>query len=53
MKETEETEVWSQGQEDLLEEGMAAYSSILTWRSPWTMEPSREQYMGSQKVRSD
>ena len=24
------------GQEDPLEEGMATYSSILAWRSPWT-----------------
>ena len=27
------------GQEDLLEEGMATYSSILAWRIPWTEEP--------------
>ena len=26
------------GQEDLLEEGMATHSSILTWRIPWTEE---------------
>ena len=25
--------------EDILEEGMATYSSILTWRIPWTEEP--------------
>ena len=25
--------------EDPLEEGMAAHSSILAWRSPWTEEP--------------
>ena len=24
------------GQEDLLEEGTATYSSILAWRIPWT-----------------
>ena len=28
------------GWEDLLEEGMAAHSSILPWRIPWTEEPS-------------
>ena len=28
--------VRSLGQEDPLEEGMAAYSSILAWRIPWT-----------------
>ena len=26
-------------QEDPLEKGMATYSSILTWRIPWTEEP--------------
>ena len=31
----------SLGQEDPLEEGMATYSSILTWRIPWTEEPDR------------
>ena len=33
--------VWSLGQEDPLEEGMATYSSILAWRIPWTEEPGR------------
>ena len=28
-----------QGQEDPLEKEMAAYSSILAWRIPWTEEP--------------
>ena len=27
------------GQENPLEEGMAAHSSIITWRIPWTKEP--------------
>ena len=31
--------VQSLGQEDLLEKKMAAYSSILAWRIPWTQEP--------------
>ena len=26
------------GREDLLEEGMAAHSSVLAWRIPWTEE---------------
>ena len=30
--------VWFLGREDSLEEGMAAYSSILAWRIPWTEE---------------
>ena len=35
MQETQETWVWSLGQEDLLEEGIATHSSILAWRIPW------------------
>ena len=31
--------VWSLGQEDLLEKGMAIHSRILAWRIPWTEEP--------------
>ena len=34
MQETWETQVWSLGQEDPLEEGMATHSSILAWRIP-------------------
>ena len=34
MQETQETQVWSLGQEDLLEEKMATYSSIPTWKIP-------------------
>ena len=43
--------VWSLGQEDPLEEGMATHSSILVCRIPWTEEPGRLQSMGSQRVR--
>ena len=32
-------QVWSLGQEDSLEKGMATHSSILAWRIPWTEEP--------------
>ena len=49
----QETWVQSQAQEDPLEQEMATHSSILTWRIPWTEEPSRLQSMGSQKVRHD
>ena len=38
------------GQEDPLEEKMAAHSSILAWRIPWTEESSGLQSMGSQIV---
>ena len=37
-------------QEEFLEEGMAIHSSILAWRIPWTEEPGRLQYMGSQEL---
>ena len=41
------------GQEDLLEEEMAAHSGIPAWRIPWTEEPGGLQPMGSQRVRHD
>ena len=37
----QETRVWSLGREDPLEKEMATHSSILTWKIPWTEEPSR------------
>ena len=43
----------SLGGEDPLEEGMATHSSILAWRIPWTEEPGRIQFMGSQELRHD
>ena len=49
----QETWVQSLGQEDSLEKGMTTHSSILTWRIPWTEEPGRLQFMGSQRVRHD
>ena len=36
------------GQEDPLEEEMATHSSFLAWEIPWTEEPGRRQFMGSQ-----
>ena len=45
-----ETWVQSQGWEDPLEKGIAAHSSILAWRIPWTEEPGGPQSMGSQKL---
>ena len=39
MQKVQETQVASLGGEDPLEEGTAAYSSILAWRIPWTEEP--------------
>ena len=34
----QETQVWSPGQVDPLEKGMASHSNILAWRIPWTEE---------------
>ena len=53
MQESQEMPVQSLGQEDPLEEEMATHSSILAWRIPWTEEPGRLQFMGSQRVRHD
>ena len=44
-------QVPSLGQEDPLEEGMAAHSSVLAWRIPWTEEPSGLESMGLQRVK--
>ena len=53
MQERQETRVQSLSQEDPLEEGMAAHSSILVWRIPWTEESGGLQSMGSQGVGHD
>ena len=41
--------LWSLGQEDPLEKAMAAHSSILAWKTPWTEEPGGLQSKESQK----
>ena len=46
----QETWVQSLCWENPLEKEMAAHSSILTWRLPWTEEPGGLQSMGSQRV---
>ena len=53
VQRTEETQVWSLGQEDLLEKEMATHSSILAWRIPWTEGPGGLQSVESQRVRHD
>ena len=45
-----ETQVWSLGPENPLQEGMATHSSILAWRIPQTEEPGGLQSMGLQRV---
>ena len=49
----QETQVQSLGWEDLLEKGMATYSSVLAWRIPWTEEPGGLLSMGSHRVGHD
>ena len=44
------TGVWSLGQEDPLEKGMATHSSILAWEIPWTEESGGLQSMELQRV---
>ena len=46
----QKTWVQSLGQEDPLKKEMAAHSSILAWRIPWTEEPCGLQSMGLQRV---
>ena len=49
----QETQVQSLDWKDSLEEGMAAHSSILAWRIPWTEDPGRLLSMGSERVGHD
>ena len=46
----QETWAKSLGQENTLEKEMAAHFSFLAWEIPWTEEPGRLQFMGSQRV---
>ena len=48
-----ETWVRSLGWEDPLEKEMAAHSSTLAWKIPWTEKRGRLQSMGLQRVRHD
>ena len=47
----QETQVWSLGWEDLLEKGMANYSSILGQKIPQTEESGRLQSIGLQRIK--
>ena len=49
----QETQVQSLDQEGPLEEDMAAHSSALAWRIPWTEEPGGLQARGLQTVWQD
>ena len=50
IKKQPETQIRFLGQEDPLEKKMATHSSFLAWDSPWTEEPGRLKFMGSQRV---
>ena len=45
----QETQFQSLDQEDSLGKETATHSSIPTWKIPWTEEPGRLQFMGSQE----
>ena len=47
------TRIQSLSRDKSLEKGMATYSSIFTWRIPWTEEPGGLQSMGLQRVGHD
>ena len=51
MQEIYETQVWSLGREDPLEEGMATHSSIWAWRIPWRKEAGGLQSIVLHRVR--
>ena len=53
LSKMQETPVRSLGWEGPPEKEMAALSSILAWKIPWTEEPGRLQSMGSLGVRHD
>ena len=46
----QETQVHSLGQEDSLEEGMTAHSSVPAWRIPGTEEPGELQSIRSDQI---
>ena len=49
LPEMRDTRVPSLGGEDPMEKEMAAHSSILAWKIPWTEEPGGLQSMGSRR----
>ena len=53
MQETQETQVQSLGQEDLLEMEMAPHSSILAWKIAWAEESVGLHSTGPQTVEHD
>ena len=45
----QEMQVQSLSQEDPLKKEMWTHSSILAWKTPWTEEPGRLQFLGLQE----
>ena len=52
MQDLQETRVRPPGREDPLEQEMAAHSSVLVWRTPWTEKPGGLQSTGVTKSQS-
>ena len=50
MQQTQEIQVQSLGQEDLLEKKIAMHSSIFACEIPWTEEPGWLQSMGAKAI---
>ena len=50
MQELQERQVWSLGQEEPLEKGIATHPNFLAWRTAWTQEPGGLQSTGSHGV---
>ena len=50
MQEMQNAQGQPLGQEDPLEKEVAAYSTILAWKIPWTAEPGGLQSVESQRV---
>ena len=53
MQEPQEMWVRSLNLEDPLGKETATHSSFLAWTIPWTEDPGRLQFMGSQRVGHD
>ena len=53
MQEMEEMQLRSLGQEDPLEKGMAAQSSTLAWKIPWSEELAGYSPWGHKEFRND
>ena len=53
MQELQEIQIHFPGQEEPVEEGIAAHSGTLAWRIPWTEEPGGLQSIGLQSVKQE